>query len=69
MCAKKKSADDRFKEIRNGKANHNYFVGDRFEAGIQLQGTEVKAIRDGDAQITEGFCRIEKGQSLSAIHI
>ena len=62
MCAKKKKADDRSREIRNGKAHHNYFVGDRFEAGIVLQGTEVKAIRAGDAQITEAFCRIEKGE-------
>ena len=62
MCAKKKSPDDLFKVIRNGKANHNYFVGDCFEAGIVLQGTEVKAIRAGDGQITEAFCRVEKGQ-------
>jgi SsrA-binding protein len=62
VCAKKKSADERFKEIRNGKARHNYFVGDTFDAGIVLQGTEVKAIRHGDAQITDAFCRVEKGQ-------
>lgn len=62
MCAKKKKEDNRFREIRNGKAHHNYFVGDRFEAGIVLQGTEVKAIRAGDAQISESFCRIEDGQ-------
>ncbi len=61
MCAKKKSTDHQ-REIRNSKANHNYFVGDRFEAGIVLQGTEVKAIRAGDAQISESFCRVEKGQ-------
>lgn len=62
MCAKKKSKDHQ-REIRNGKAHHNYFVGDRFEAGMVLQGTEVKAIRAGDAQISEAFCRIEKGQA------
>lgn len=62
MCAKKKSPEDRFKEVRNAKATHNYFVGDRFEAGIELQGTEVKAIREGNAQIGDAFCRIEKGQ-------
>jgi SsrA-binding protein len=62
VCAKKKSTDHQ-REIRNGKAHHNYFVGDRFEAGIVLQGTEVKAIRAGDAQISEAFCRIEKGQA------
>lgn len=61
MCARKQSAD-RFKEIRNAKATHNYFVGERFETGIVLQGTEVKAIRDGNAQIGDAFCRIEKGQ-------
>jgi len=62
VCAKKKSTDHQ-REIRNGKAHHNYFVGDRFEAGLVLQGTEVKAIRSGDAQISEAFCRIEKGQA------
>lgn len=62
MCAKKKSPEDRFKEVRNAKATHNYFVGDRFEAGIELQGTEVKAIREGNAQIGDAFCRVEKGQ-------
>ena len=62
MCAKKKSVGNGFKEIRNGKAYHNYFVGDRFEAGIELRGTEVKAIRAGDAQISEAFCHIDKGE-------
>ena len=62
MCAKKKSAVDRYREIRNTKATHNFFVGDRFEAGLALLGTEVKAIRAGNAQISESFCRIDKGQ-------
>jgi len=62
MSAKKKSADDRYKEIRNAKATHNYFVGERFEAGLALLGTEVKAIRSGNAQIGESFCRVDKGQ-------
>jgi len=61
VCAKKKSANHQ-REIRNAKAHHNYFVGDCFEAGLVLQGTEVKAIREGNAQIGESFCRIEKGQ-------
>lgn len=62
MCAKKQTPEDRFKEVRNAKASHNYFVGDRFEAGMVLKGTEVKAIREGNAQIGESFCRVEKGQ-------
>ncbi|MFP4156655.1 MAG: SsrA-binding protein SmpB [Opitutales bacterium] len=62
MCAKKKKSADHEREIRNAKAHHNYHVGDRFEAGLVLQGTEVKALRERNAQITESFCRIEKGQ-------
>ena len=61
MSAKKKSTDHH-RDVRNNKAHHNYFVGDRIDAGLVLLGTEVKAIRAGDAQITEAFCRIEKGQ-------
>lgn len=61
MCAKKQRAD-RSKEIRNAKAHHNYFVGECFEAGIELTGTEVKSVRGGNAQISESFARIEKGQ-------
>ena len=62
MSAKKKSVEDRYREIRNTKATHNFFVGDRFDAGLALLGTEVKAIRAGNAQISESFCRIDKGQ-------
>jgi SsrA-binding protein len=37
-------------------------VDERFEAGVKLQGTEVKAIRAGKAQISDSFCRVEKGE-------
>jgi SsrA-binding protein len=53
----------RFTEIRNSKAGRDYFVDDRFEAGIQLRGTEVKSIRAGKAQISDAFARIEKGEA------
>ena len=62
MCAKKKKSADHIREIRNAKAHHNYVVGERMEAGLVLQGSEVKALREGNAQISESFCRIEKGQ-------
>jgi SsrA-binding protein len=62
VSAKKKKADDRYKEIRNAKASHNFFVGDRLEAGVELLGTEVKAIRMANAQLNDSFCRIEKRQ-------
>ena len=51
----------RYTEMRNPKALRDYFVHDKFEAGIKLVGTEVKSIRGGQAQITDAFARIEKG--------
>lgn len=61
MAAKNKDAT-RHTEIRNSKALRDYFVDERFEAGIQLRGTEVKSIRAGKAQISDAFGRIEKGE-------
>jgi SsrA-binding protein len=61
MTAKKKESD-RYTEIRNSKALRDYTVDERFEAGIQLRGTEVKSIRAGKAQITDAFGRVERGE-------
>lgn len=61
MCARKKDGA-RYTEIRNAKALRDYFVDERFEAGIQLRGTEVKSIRAGRAQINDAFGRVEKGE-------
>ena len=61
MAAKKKDAP-RHTEVRNAKALRDYFVDERFEAGIQLRGTEVKAIRAGKAQISDAFGKVEKGE-------
>ena len=46
----------------NRKALHDYFVLERFEAGVELFGTEVKSIRMGKCSIKESFVRIEKGE-------
>ncbi|HVU35940.1 MAG TPA: SsrA-binding protein SmpB [Opitutaceae bacterium] len=62
MAATKKEAK-RYTEIRNSKALRDYFVDEKFEAGIQLRGTEVKSIRAGKAQINDAFGRIEKGEA------
>jgi SsrA-binding protein len=51
----------RYTELRNPKALRDYFIHDKFEAGIKLVGTEVKSIRAGKAQITDAFARVEKG--------
>lgn len=49
-------------EIRNRRAFHDYHIHDRLEAGLVLQGTEVKSVRLGKAQIQESFVRFDKGQ-------
>jgi SsrA-binding protein len=48
--------------VQNKKAFHDYFVEERFEAGIALQGWEVKAIRAGRAQIKEAYVIIQGGE-------
>lgn len=61
MAASNKDAR-RYTEIRNSKALRDYFVDEKFEAGIQLRGTEVKSVRAGRAQINDAFGRMEKGE-------
>lgn len=48
----------------NKKAFHNYFIEDRFEAGIVLQGTEVKSLRAGKANISDSFLLIRDGEAF-----
>lgn len=48
----------------NRKALHDYHILERFEAGLELKGTEVKAIRAGLANLTNAFARIEGGQAF-----
>ena len=54
----------------NKKAYHDYFIQDKYEAGIELYGTEVKSVRMGKCSIKEAFIRIEKGEVyLYGMHI
>ena len=46
----------------NKKAYHEYFIEEKFEAGIELVGTEVKSIRQGHCSIKEAFVGIDKGE-------
>ena len=45
-------------EIKNKKANYQYELTERFTAGIQLKGTEIKSIRGGKASIGEAYCKL-----------
>lgn len=46
----------------NRKAGRDFHISEKFEAGIELRGTEVKSIRAGKINISDAFCRVEKGQ-------
>ena len=48
----------------NKKAYHDYFIEEKYEAGLVLHGTEVKSLRMGKCSIKEAFIRIEKGEAF-----
>ena len=48
----------------NKKAYHDYFIDEKYEAGIELHGTEVKSLRMGKCSIKEAFVRIENGEAF-----
>jgi SsrA-binding protein len=48
--------------LTNPKARRDYHILDTFEAGIVLHGTEVKALRAGNGQISDAFARVENGE-------
>ena len=48
--------------VQNRKAFHDYFVEERYEAGIELFGTEVKSIRGGQANLKDSFCVAKDGE-------
>ncbi len=68
----KKKKDDKPSAViaQNRKARHDYFVEEKFEAGLALRGWEVKSLRAGRAQLKEGYVVIENGEAfLVGVHI
>jgi SsrA-binding protein len=54
----------------NRKARHNYSILDVFEAGVALQGTEVKSLREGHASLVDAFATVDDGEVwLRNVHI
>ena len=49
-------------EIRNRSASYEYYIEERYDAGMVLSGTEVKSIRDGKVSFNDSFCLIDKGE-------
>ncbi|AYC30096.1 SsrA-binding protein SmpB [Paenisporosarcina cavernae] len=55
---------------QNKKAGHDYFIEETIEAGIVLQGTEIKSIRNGKVQLKDSFVRIRNNEAwISNMHI
>lgn len=55
---------------KNSKAFHDYFVEERYEAGVVLSGTEVKSIRQGGVNLKDSFCQVKGGELwLYGVHI
>ena len=68
MGKKKRDADTTI--ASNRAAFHNYFILESVEAGIQLQGTEIKSLREGGANLREGYVRFGGGEAfLVNVHI
>ena len=55
---------------QNRKARHDYHLGDRFEAGLVLTGTEVKSLRQGRANLSDGYAFVKGNEVfLDSVHI
>ncbi|MET0195375.1 MAG: SsrA-binding protein SmpB [Hyphomicrobiaceae bacterium] len=60
--ATKKTQDPSARIADNKKAAYNYFFEERFEAGLVLEGWEVKSLREGKVQLTDGYVMIRDGE-------
>lgn len=66
----KKSGKPDASIAENRKARHDYLIEDHFEAGLCLQGWEVKSLREGQASLTESYAFIKNGEAwLTGCHI
>lgn len=70
MSASKKKASDGGTIARNRKAGHDFFIEERFEAGLVLEGWEVKALRAGRCQLVDSYVLLKDGEAfLLGAHI
>jgi SsrA-binding protein len=57
-------------EIRNRQAYYDYFIDDKYDAGIVLTGTEVKSLRAGRASFNDSYCYFHRGEMwVKSLHI
>ncbi|HAU06647.1 MAG TPA: SsrA-binding protein [Gammaproteobacteria bacterium] len=71
MAAKKSKSKPKSNTIaQNRRARHDYYLEDSFEAGLVLEGWEVKSLRDGRGQLNESYIQLHKGEAwLHGAHI
>src|SRR5262249_62207956 len=56
--------------VENRRARHEYHLGDRFEAGLVLHGTEVKSLRGGTATLQQAYAEVRDGEGwLVGLHV
>ncbi len=68
--SKKNAAKPNSPIAKNRQATHEYFIEERFEAGLVLEGWEVKSLREGRVQLKESYVAIKRGEAwLSGAHI
>lgn len=68
--SKKNSKEQNSSIAKNRQATHEYFIEERFEAGLVLEGWEVKSLREGRVQLKESYVAIKRGEAwLSGAHI
>lgn len=57
-------------ELKNRSAYHEYFIEDKYDAGIVLAGTEVKSLREGRVSFNDAYCYFDKGELwIKSLHI
>ena len=57
-------------EIKNRSAYHEFFIDNKYEAGMMLLGTEVKSMREGKVSFNDSYCLVHKGELwLKSLHI
>ena len=64
MNAKKSKQSNNHVIAVNRKARHDYFIEDKFEAGLVLEGWEAKSLRAGRAQLTESYVHLKNGEAF-----
>jgi SsrA-binding protein len=62
---------DKEKDVAvNRRAYHDYFIDEKYEAGVMLTGTEIKSVRNGRANLRDGYVRIDSNEAwLENVHI